>query len=388
MISLTSLCFFLISYLISRFWTFTTFLTSFFNYDHFPPHRFPAFEGYYTRVQLEDGSSLVLIFCTVKDAINRKNFVHLSYSPSHKVPGQLHPFKYELYPDTCIVTSYPNKSGRPNAITFELHADGIGSMKVGPDVAEYDVFLPDQHLTVALKLTRRAPWSVGQALSSPMGFLVHLSSFLPLNWHVYSIGSHADYSVTYRGTTRTGIGLAHMEKNWGSSFPRSWLWTQSFGKAGERFCMAGGLALPGVHAYLLGYRSAKCHCDFRPPFTMSIGFVSPFMSVKHDSLAGVVNIVVQSLRHMLIARVEAPADTFMGLACPLKDKHEPNFAFESFCGSTRIEVWERRWPWSKWQHIETTELGITADGTPCSVLEFGGDFYHTVRYRNGKASTS
>ena len=100
------------------------------------------------------------------------------------------------------------------------------------------------------------------------------------------------------------------------------------------------------------------------------------MSVQHSSRSGVVDLVVRAPLRMLVIRVEAPVDSFMGVTCPLKDGHKQDFAFESFCGRTWIEAWQRQWPWERWQCLEKTELGITPDGTSCSALEFGGEFCH------------
>lgn len=394
-------------------------LSSVIERDHFPPHRSAKFEGYYTRVQLDDGGSLVLIFCHVNHVIQhseRKNLVHISYSPS---VSQISPgsddrcdwpsaFKYELHPDTLTYHVPSSLSLNDNSSSdrsrklgsFTLEANGIGTMRVSPESTEYTISLPHQ-LSISLKLTQRTAWTPNHHLSSPMGFLVHLSSLLPLNWHVHSTRSTARYAISHEGRTRSGFGLGHVEKNWGAgSFPAAWLWTQSFGRReGETFCMAGGEAFPGVgmgigrvHAYILGYRSSKYHWDFRPPTTMSINVgghrcISPFINVKHDSRTGIVEVVARTPFRMLIARVEAPVDTppFMGLACPLRDGHRPNFAFESFCGRTSVEIWQRRWTWrswvweeKSWQCVEKTELGVMQDGTPCSVLEFGGGFCHLV----------
>ncbi|OBZ77245.1 hypothetical protein A0H81_02106 [Grifola frondosa] len=212
-----------------------------------------------------------------------------------------------------------------------------------------------------------------------MGGIAHLSRLLPLNWHVRSTASIARYTLTHAGVTREGGGLAHIEKNWGSSFPRGWIWSQSLAlDAGKTLCLAGGTALPGIHAYLVGYRSPACTWDFRPPFAVAVGHIAPFMRVRHDSVAGTVDLRVQTWTRKLVVKMQAPVDSFVGLPAPLKNGHKPEYAFESFAASTWISAWHRRWPFGKWILVEKGPCGQTAEGGPCAALEFGGSFSHRV----------
>lgn len=49
--------------------------------DHFAPHSNAGFEGYYARTHLENGGTLAIVFCWVKNAKDRPNLVHVSYTP-------------------------------------------------------------------------------------------------------------------------------------------------------------------------------------------------------------------------------------------------------------------------------------------------------------------
>ncbi|RPD79267.1 hypothetical protein L226DRAFT_245484 [Lentinus tigrinus ALCF2SS1-7] len=443
----------------------------FFQRDHFAPHKSRKFEGYYTRTQLEDGGNIALIFCWVKHAKKRSNYVHVSYTPSsasgagptqylqrpptpadtlssrksHTLkaepsaesmspqrspsgtsrssfsPSPLAAFKYDFFPDKIdVVTGKPAQRG--GHVPFTITAPGVGHMAVTPDSIEYSIIVPEKHLRVHLVLDAHTPWSPSpsQPRDGPMGGMMHLSWLLPLNWHVRSTRSRATYAVEHgRGLGASkvyGEGRAHVEKNWGGSFPRGWIWAQAFsdsptdatrgggadpwglngefGKGpksrgdrdrenagGERtLCLAGGKAFPGVQAYLIGYRSPACHdWDFRPPFAVALGRLAPFLRVRHDSSQGKVELCVSSWRRKLELAIEAPPDTFMEMAAPLRGGHEPGYAHESFRARVRVTALARRWPGGRWTVVEERVLGqVMEGGVQCGALEFGGSFFRKV----------
>jgi hypothetical protein len=73
----------------------------------------------------------------------------------------------------------------------------------------------------------------------------------------------------------------HQEKNWGNSFPKSHIWIQAR-NGDRRICLAGGVVVPVVKAFLVGYRSKDLDMDFKPPFAMQLFGLSPFMSTRVD----------------------------------------------------------------------------------------------------------
>ncbi len=356
-------------------------LTDIFNSrDHFSPHPDAGFEGYYSRTQLEDGGTLAVIFCWVKDAPQRANLFHVSYTPVRDDPNSPFPgFKYELFPDTLNVQVNPQSVDGQQP--FNASMSGIGTMAVHPDFVEYTVSSAVADLHLRLRLSNRVPWSRTNPLAGPMGLLSHFSALLPLNWHVYSTASSASYSISHAGHTRQGTGVSHFEKNWGTSFPPGWIWSQAFadGKEKKSLCLAGGSAFSGVEAYLVGYRSTTLCWNFRPPFSVAIGPLSPFMAVKHNSKTGAFELTVQTFTRKLDIVVHASPDSFIGLAAPLSDGHRPMFAFESFTGRTFVQAWSRRWPWEPWTLVESGECGVTSGDIPCAALEFGGSYCHLVQ---------
>lgn len=59
----------------------------------------PPFEGFYTRIQGHDRSTLAIVFCWVKDAKIRPNFLHVSYTPIASNSPIKH-FKVEIFPES------------------------------------------------------------------------------------------------------------------------------------------------------------------------------------------------------------------------------------------------------------------------------------------------
>ncbi|KAI0088781.1 hypothetical protein BDY19DRAFT_945883 [Irpex rosettiformis] len=321
--------------------------------DHFAPHAEAGFEGYYTRIRLDDGGNLVVVFCWVKDAQERARCVHVSYSPALgdlSDTGEsdvLESFKREIFSDSLTINVHPPSAN--DRIPFSVYMPDIGTMKIGADTINYHVSCPtasgDGGLELDLHLTNHVPWSSRDILSSPMGFFTRISSLLPLNWHVYSLASIASGTISYNGKTRRISGIAHVEKNWGTSFPSGWIWSQSF-------AVTRGLPIFKARVGL----QTTVYCGYRS----TIAFTKK-----------------------LAIKINAPTDSFMGISCPLPDGHRPNFAFESFSGRTIVSAWERRWPWQTWTMVEEGECGVAIDGRRSSALEFGGTYSHRVREEEG-----
>ncbi|KAI8986811.1 hypothetical protein BD414DRAFT_43730 [Trametes punicea] len=349
--------------------------------DHFAPHASRTFEGYYTRTETEDRATIVIIFCWVKGAKKRGNLVMVLYDRAHAHdhgqeadPGtrrSLPSFKYTFYPEHFDVSVGDYVPDQPQA--FTIVAPGLGSMKVSRTTIEYDISVPERALRLRLVLENHVPWSRSRPLQGPMGPILHFSRLLPLNWHVRSTQSAAACTLMHAQTTIHGTGRAHVEKNWGSSFPRGWIWAQAFSADGKHtLCLAGGTALPGVQAYLVGYRSHACpDWDFRPPFALGLGWFAPFMHARHDRAKGEFELSVSTWCRKLHVRIKAPPESFVGVPAPLKDGHEPDFGQESFRARVAIQAFGRRRPWEQWGLVEDAILGQTVH-EDCGALEFGG----------------
>uniref|UniRef100_A0A0G4GPL4 AttH domain-containing protein n=1 Tax=Chromera velia CCMP2878 TaxID=1169474 RepID=A0A0G4GPL4_9ALVE len=126
-------------------------------------------------------------------------------------------------------------------------------------------------------------WGTTAADYGPMGVFAE-TSLIPLKWFVHTTTSQAE-SYRFKWGKRGPMGTAgdaaktsvHQEKNWGDSFPTSWIWSQfSDRTTGSYAALTFGHVTVGPFtdrpAFLLGYRNyqktgpggAALAADFRP----------------------------------------------------------------------------------------------------------------------------
>ena len=216
--------------------------------DHFAYHISPTnrFEGYYTRIQINDGSTIVIIISSSHNAKawgSKSHFVHFSVSPSER--SRLKPIRIDLYPDQISYVPLGD-AYLDGQQAFKLQADHFAIYSVDPNNQYYWLSLPDpddsrDSLIFSARLTDRKPLDPSNVLYTPHDLVVRLGSLIPVHWHILSTCSASSYMLTRRrhytasdGTRRTedttlatGDGPAHLEKNWGRGFPESWTWLVS-----------------------------------------------------------------------------------------------------------------------------------------------------------------
>ncbi|KAL7273882.1 hypothetical protein RUND412_003243 [Rhizina undulata] len=359
--------------------------------DHFFLHPAAPFEGYYTRIQTDQDATILVIFSSVRNTKNRPHYLHFSYIPDGISNGQ-NDFQFDIFPDIAMapVKHDPKVSGiqefscvARNQKTGEV----VGRYIVGETSQQCLLHLAhpsrrDEKINVSIHLSSRTPWKHGKPLSTPEGVFSNLVHLLPLHWNVFSTSSVAEYTIScstsensaQARTLYAGTGKAHLEKNWGASFPRGWCWIQAFSShaSDERsFALAGGKIL-GQKAYLLGYRSARVAFNFKPPYTiMPFAFPTPFIAESHDSKKGRFKLEVSNFSQRLMVDVEGPPnhEGYIALHCPLSDGHNKPYAYETFEAVIRIQAFERRslLTGGQWQLIDEAIFEKAA-------LEFGGDY--------------
>jgi hypothetical protein len=121
-------------------------------------------------------------------------------------------------------------------------------------------------------------------------------------------------------------------------------------------------------AYLLGYRSLGYNVNFRPPFSLALFDMSPFMSVDVDWDNREFSISVSGFWKKIELRASAPKDRgWFGLSAPFADGHRKNFLTETFVAQIEVKVYERSW-WGSWDEVKTE---VFENGS----LEFGGEYF-------------
>ncbi len=211
--------------------------------DHYAPHpSYVGFEGWYTRIQDESaGLSIALIFCSLGDSTPastaKKHYFHLSLTPISDACVISEPIEFHLFPEDLQHIVYSSPTIETGLQPFTLNIPDIGNFTVESGSQCYDVLIPcsdtsSGHWTLSIRITERTPLlNDDPLLSTPhSAALARLETSLPLHWAIFSTASKADYEIKHidlNGAALAvfeGTGVAHMEKNWGASFPEGWTW--------------------------------------------------------------------------------------------------------------------------------------------------------------------
>ncbi|XP_074642168.1 uncharacterized protein LOC141899642 [Tubulanus polymorphus] len=339
-------------------------------YDpHVYPRRGPFFEGWYIRITDEANSrSVAVLFGLVlPGSTSNGKPAMISFLKTEK-DGFLQ--QYNAFPpadsiDVTVrngqpVTEDPN-IGSPDA-DFTWGSNEYGFIHVSNEKTVFNFTVGN----VNFRATIGSPVPWAEKGYGPQSWLTYLP--LPLNWYVYSLRSPViSYVMTESNGDEVreyrGKGVAHMEKNWGKSFPRAWFWIEGVReKDGVGFAGSGGPVDFGpipVRGHLIGYRNPvkDIELDFRPDNSV--------MNLDRDGCAGNLNITVWSPLHKLQISIAGPLPTFSDCLYGPEANGFTRACVESFNSIATITAYSRRL------------LGYTKideQVIPQSALEFGG-FY-------------
>jgi len=113
-------------------------------------------------------------------------------------------------------------------VSFEFRSPSLTLLADG-DRVSFDATIDG--LTLRATTTHRLPWSSAKPDGpGPEGWLARLHALLPCHYYVQSLGSDAEYEIrgsAVEGGSLYGRGVAHLEANYGRSFPDAWIWSQS-----------------------------------------------------------------------------------------------------------------------------------------------------------------
>lgn len=295
----------------------------------YAPHPIPKltspsdsfFEGWYTRVTSDShrGESIGIILGSVYRApsvpIAKPNYIGLLYQP---INGK--PVTYDLFPsndfkvyqsdNSFTVNFYPHGYLQHNATTTVVSA-------TFPEIGK--VYLEIRNGASRIPWPNPVTQSKPNGSSQPGGTWASVVP-LPISWYVETVASPVIYRIPQL-FPEIRHGKAHMEKNWGRSFPETWLWGQATSnEPSAQIIFSGGVVFPSIlpryKSWLIGYRSPKFYFDIAPVPTLVSG-TSGYLSVVEevvDPLQGVVKLRVELSSHVLEIEFRAPVvsiDSFM-----------------------------------------------------------------------------
>lgn len=213
------------------------------------------------------------------------------------------------------------------------------------------------------RIGQPVPW--GPDGEGPEGWIDKLP-FVPLHWFVFSLRSPViQYELlnVQTGQLVGGTnGVVHMEKNWGNSFPKGWIWSQGVSRHNISFALSGGLVSLGeitTTQYLMGYRNLakNLNLNYRPGNAM--------FSATHNGCGGLFEIKVYGLLHEIHLSASADLSTFSDCLYGPEITGFRQACIESYDAIINITVFKREFLSLK--KIDTQIIKFSA-------LEFGGKY--------------
>ena len=268
-----------------------------------------------------------------------------SYTPGEYLPGYINvlisegdgapTLSFTVFPEqTMTLVDGEPVSENPvpfSPANFQWVAESFGIITQD----SVDITIPGV-LDVHIQTQNRLPFNIYSPEIGPYGSLDRLP--LPLRWWVQSLGSDAEYEYTILGDTGSetvsGVGYAHLEKNWGAGFPIGWVWTQGIAEDNQaQFVMSTAevdFGLFILNAWIAAYRSPIVSWDFI--FTMP----ETVIYTERNACEGTFFFEIAHPDRRLTFDASAPPDTFGDVSTPSEDGFAPETGEESF--STTVEV--------------------------------------------------
>lgn len=315
-------------------------------YDpHLPASEGPWFEGWYTRITDSDGSrSLAVLAASNIIAGSAMHNIRMSM-PGYLLVlisdgGEESPTRsFEVFPEETYLKGAEGVpvQENPNLISpadFEWMGMGFGWVTEN----SFDIVIPNQVEVHATMGDERDSWNELFKEASPFGVLALLP--LPLYWHVHSLGSPAEYEYTIFGKGGNddiyvqSDGHAHMEKNWGTTFPLAWSWGQGITDVNQnQFVYAGGRArlldLFVLELWVMGYRSDRLRWSFGP---------LAHVITDIDACNGILKLTMKNWWHTITLESSAPLETFGNVSIPTEEGFVSDSGIESFSATTIIRT--------------------------------------------------
>lgn len=361
---------------------------------HQPPVQGPWFEGWYTRVtDPVKGISFAIIGTSY--LLNNELFVPgypmngylvLLFSSDEQLPLQV--YHQELSDTVMTVNGKPITLDSPrtsSGIVIGNRFEWLGMNYSRISSTSIDARIPyaaDIHLAIG----QRISWDVNNPVEGPEG----LAALLPLqqHWYVYSLGSKVTYRILFTdGRYLSGSGYAHQEKNWGTQFPKYWVWSQGISaNITSQFVLAGGDVGFGSSkstGWMLGYRSKK-HSLSLNPLTKDVRFMS-----RVDTCSGVFDLLALSPNKAIYVNARTEPATFGKVRTPTSQVLPYAHAMESFSSTVRIEVYRKKHKRAAVRRFNNLEISKSIKPLETvifkkSAFEYGGSYTVCNEWASGR----
>ena len=169
--------------------------------DNWPPHLDTAFDGYYLRILLRDGSSAICIFSTIKNGHRLPNYCHFSLHPSKA--SKLRHVESHHFPSTVFYSL--GQTAQDGVQDWSAQFDDVASISFDGD-RQY-LSLNIDGTQIRIELQDRIHLDSSNVLKSPHGPLSRLTAFLPLHWGIFTPWCRARLSILQDGVNQSMDGV-------------------------------------------------------------------------------------------------------------------------------------------------------------------------------------
>ena len=281
-----------------------------------------GFEGWYTKVDTPQRSVVIIVgtklhksrlltnvgMVSVLIKEGHRPTEHFEYFPKNPILGKkTDPFLWKTQDEHVVFSQ--------NEILVNHHA------------------LPKLNV----QLNKHDQWSKKSPFG-PEGLMVK-NPFLYSHWYVFSMNSQASLVMKHNGQHYHEQGHAHIEKNWGKSFPDAWFWAQGRDvKNKVSLSFAGGRAPLRVHmpinVWALSLKVAEKEFVFAPKFSHLNAKIKTDCQSYFDFYS--------RHNHFTVSlNFESPKDKFISIYGISKD-HWEEVAKESLHSKVRITLKEHQ----------------------------------------------
>lgn len=190
---------------------------------------------------------------------------------------------------------------------FEVH---IGDNRFSDGGLALDIASPEQTIRGEIRLGAAAPWPVSLASPGIMGWYAWIPT-MECYHGVVSLDHRLDGGLEIDGQTASfANGRGYIEKDWGRSFPRAWVWLQSNHFEQPGTCLTASTAvIPWRKSAFLGFIVGLWHEGQLVRFATYTGAKTEHLAVTEEA----VDWVLCSKSHRLHILAQRGAESQYGL---------------------------------------------------------------------------
>jgi hypothetical protein len=285
---------------------------------HWPAKQYPFFEGYYYKLySTRQDRTLAFIPGVFDNGIQADRHAFLQVLDSK---GNRYRYLRSLVSELV-----------PSGTGFDLR---LGTSRFTLNSCSLDVRHAEAEITGTVGLTGIIPWpkrALWRGTMGPFGYLPFLEDY----HQVCALHARLSGVITLDGEAIDFTdGYGYIEKDWGRSFPRSWIWLQSvFTDAPQSSVF---LSLAEVPLGKLVFKGFLACILFQGTPRVFATYTGASCSASRDG--GLVRIELASLRHRVVLTIDRSRASYIKCLAPTSGQMQPRDD-ESLDASISVELY-------------------------------------------------